>query len=83
MQLFLTKDDTSVLFGSSNHNQTTESFGGTLRKQSVQFRMNFLEDLKDGNTFSVDFLDCVVDQFCFMHLLQEELDTLSIMWNAH
>lgn len=70
MQIFLTKDDRSVLFGSSNHNQRIESFWGILRKENVQFWINFFEELKDVNTFSGDFLDCALVQFCFMHLLQ-------------
>lgn len=72
MQRFFRREEngTSVLFGSSNHNQRIESFWGILRKENVQFWMNFFEELKDGDQFSGDFLDCALVQFCFMHLVQ-------------
>lgn len=72
MQQFLTRDRTgrSVVIGSSNHNQRIESFWGILRKENVQFWMNFFEALKDDEHFSGGFLDCALVQFCFLQLLQ-------------
>lgn len=76
MQMFLRRAATddfayhrSFIYGSSNHNQRIESLWGILRKENVQFWMNFFQTLKEGH-FTGDFLDRSLVQFCFMRILQ-------------
>ncbi|KAG1930743.1 hypothetical protein F2P79_022072 [Pimephales promelas] len=90
MQIFLRRDATdefafhrSFLYGSSNHNQRIESFWSILRKENIQFWMNFFQALKEEDYFSGDFLDKSIVQFCFTTLVQDELDRFVQMWNAH
>ncbi|KAI4809986.1 hypothetical protein KUCAC02_018836, partial [Chaenocephalus aceratus] len=47
---------------------------GVLRKQSVHFWMDTFRTLKDDGYFTGDFRDNNPVQFCFLNLLQEELD---------
>lgn len=90
MQTFLRRDGTdrfashaSFVYGSSNHNQRIESFWGFLRKENVQFWMNLFQSLKEEDHFSGDFVDKSLVQFCFMELLQVELNTVAHIWNTH
>lgn len=77
MQMFLRRAATddfayhrSFIYGSSNHNQRIESIWSILRKENVQFWMNFFQTLKEGGHFTGDFLDRSLVQFCFMTILQ-------------
>ena len=58
------------LTGSSNHNQRIEQWWGILRKENVQYWMDFFEMLKGTGVFTGTFLDKALIQFCFMDLLQ-------------
>ncbi|CAC5411566.1 unnamed protein product [Mytilus coruscus] len=73
------------LSGKSTHNQRIEWFWGILRKQMVQYYMDLFEDLcKDGHDmFCGDFVDKSVIQFCFMDIIQLDLDDLRCTWNTH
>ncbi|CAC5395296.1 unnamed protein product [Mytilus coruscus] len=77
--------DKSYLSGKSTHNQRIEWFWGILRKQMVQYYMDLFADLcKDGhNMFCGDFVDKSVIQFCFMDIIQSDLDDLRCTWNKH
>ena len=76
MQKFLRYDhedefsQRSVLYGSSNHNQRIESWWGFLRKENAQFWMNLFQGLKDNDSFTGNFVDKSLIQFCFMQLIQ-------------
>ncbi|KAK6494193.1 hypothetical protein HHUSO_G679 [Huso huso] len=73
----------SFVYGSSNHNQRIESFWGFVRKENAQFWMNLFQELKEEDQFTGDFLDKSLIQFCFMKLLQDELNTVAHIWNTH
>ncbi|KAK1175702.1 hypothetical protein AOXY_G391 [Acipenser oxyrinchus oxyrinchus] len=45
--------------------------------------MNLFQSLKEEDHFSGDFVDKSLVQFCFMELLQEELNTVAHIWNTH
>ncbi|XP_041835311.1 uncharacterized protein LOC121635937 [Melanotaenia boesemani] len=90
MQMFLRRNHTdhhagdgSFLYGCSTANQRIESWWGILRKQSVQFWMDILQTLKDDGLFSGDCLDKSLVQFCFLNLIQDELDEVVRTWNTH
>ncbi|KAF3847207.1 hypothetical protein F7725_020235 [Dissostichus mawsoni] len=89
MQLFLHRNQTdhhagegSFIYGCSTANQRIESWWGVLHKQSVQFWMDTFKTLKDDGYFTGDFLDKNLVQFCFLNLLQEELDEVVRTWNT-
>ncbi|KAL7373453.1 hypothetical protein ABVT39_007148 [Epinephelus coioides] len=86
MQLFLRRNHSdhyagegSFIYGCSTSNQRIESWWGVLRKQSVQFWMDIFQTLKDDG----DFLDKNLIQFCFLNLIQEELDEVVRTRNTH
>ncbi|XP_034530357.1 uncharacterized protein LOC117805873 [Notolabrus celidotus] len=90
MQMFLRRNHTDVfagdksfLYGRSTGNQRIESWWGILRKQCVQFWMNLFKDLQENGHFSGDFLDKNLIQFCFLDLVQEELNEVVRTWNTH
>ncbi|KAK6477179.1 hypothetical protein HHUSO_G22073 [Huso huso] len=45
--------------------------------------MNLFQSLKEEDHFSGDYVDKSLVQFCFMELLQEELNTVAHIWNTH
>ncbi|KAK0134343.1 hypothetical protein N1851_005019 [Merluccius polli] len=73
----------SFLYGRSTANQRIESWWGILRKQSVQFWMNLFKSVQDAGHFSGDSLDKSLMQFCFLELVQKELDEVVRTWNSH
>ncbi|KAJ8284258.1 hypothetical protein COCON_G00031080 [Conger conger] len=89
MQVFLRRNHTdtfakenSFIYGRSTGNQRIESWWGILRKQSVQFRIMFKAHQDNGH-FSGDFLDKSLIQFCFLNLVQKEVDEVVRTWNTH
>ncbi|XP_062873125.1 uncharacterized protein LOC134334643 [Trichomycterus rosablanca] len=90
MQMFLRRNhsdpyagERSFIYGCSMANQRIESWWGILRKQSGQFWMDIFQTLRDDGHFSGDFLDRNLIQFCFLNLIQEELDEVVRTWNSH
>ncbi|XP_045158598.2 uncharacterized protein LOC123524453 [Mercenaria mercenaria] len=71
------------LRGSSNHNQRIERWWGILRNENVQYWIDFFTMLKSTGDFNGSFLDKAVLQFCFMDLIQEELNSIVKLWNNH
>ncbi|KAH3877590.1 hypothetical protein DPMN_001465 [Dreissena polymorpha] len=49
----------------------------------MQYWIEQLRDLQDIGSFSGDFLDRSLVQFCFLALIQDELDLAFQMWNNH
>ncbi|XP_053699784.1 uncharacterized protein LOC128757644 [Synchiropus splendidus] len=90
MQMFLRRNhsdsfagDKSFLYGRSTANQRIEGWWTTLRKQSAQFWMNLFQTLQDDGHFTGNFLDKSLIQFCFLNLMQDELDEVVNTWNSH
>ncbi|KAK0153303.1 hypothetical protein N1851_005037 [Merluccius polli] len=75
--------DRSFLYGRSTANQRIESWWGILRRQSVQFWIDPFQTLQRDGHFSGDFLDKSLIQFCFLNLVQAELDEVVQTWNSH
>ncbi|KAK5646176.1 hypothetical protein RI129_004640 [Pyrocoelia pectoralis] len=73
----------SFLYGTSTTNQRIESWWSVLRKHFAQFWMNLFHGLKDGGLFSGSFIDKALVQFCFLKIIQAELNTLITEWNMH
>ncbi|XP_035985476.1 uncharacterized protein LOC118558974 [Fundulus heteroclitus] len=90
MQIFLRRNHTdnfagekSFIYGRSTANQRIEGWWATLRKQSAQFWMNLFQTFQDDGHFTGDFLDKSLIQFCFLNLIQDELDDVVNTWNSH
>ncbi|XP_065136100.1 uncharacterized protein [Paramisgurnus dabryanus] len=90
MQVFLRRNHTdgyagekSFMYGCSTANQRIEAWWGILRKQSGQLWMDIFQTLRDDGHFSGDFLDKNLIQFCFLNLIQDELDEVVRTWNTH
>ncbi|RXM35362.1 hypothetical protein EOD39_4163 [Acipenser ruthenus] len=66
------------------HRIRIESFWGILHKESMEFWIQVFSGLKDEGGFDGSFLDKALLQFCFMGIIQEELDQVKKkIWNAH
>ncbi|KAB0795826.1 hypothetical protein PPYR_04655 [Photinus pyralis] len=71
------------LYGTSPANQRIEAWWAILRKQYSQFWINLFHELKDNGQFSGSYLDKSLIQFCFLRLIQKELDIVATEWNMH
>ena len=74
----------SFMYGKSVSNQRIESWWGILRRQGVQWWMCFFKDMQDLNvldTTNALHVECL--RYCFMHVLQAELDRIVEHWNLH
>ncbi|XP_047246888.1 uncharacterized protein LOC124883696 isoform X1 [Girardinichthys multiradiatus] len=90
MQMFLRRNhtdsfagDKSFVYGRSTANQRIEGWWATLRKQSAQFWMSLFQTFQDDGHFTGDFLGKNLIQFCFLNLIQDELDDVVHTWNSH
>jgi hypothetical protein len=84
LQSCLTDNLDSHVFGSSTTNQRIESFWAVLRRQLSQWWINLLEDMSSAGLLDVSTerdLECV--RYCFMNLLQADLDKFQVHWNTH
>ncbi|XP_037136560.1 uncharacterized protein LOC119139703 [Syngnathus acus] len=73
----------SFLYGRSTANQRIEGWWSILRKQSAQFWINLFQTLQEDGHYTGDFLDKSLIQFCFLNLVQDELDEVVNTWNSH
>ncbi len=58
------------IHGSSNHNQRIESWWALLRKHHAQYWMNRLQEQKDNDCFSGDFLDKQLVLFTCLNIIE-------------
>lgn len=63
-------DSKYYIAGSSNRNQRIERWWGILRTQNVQYWIEFFTMLENMGSFTGNFLDKSLIQFCFMDLIQ-------------
>ena len=73
----------SFIMGKSTSNQRIESWWSVLRKQGVQFWMNFFKDLRSTDLFRDDIIHQECARLCFMGVLQNELQSVVKEWNTH
>ncbi|KAJ8010111.1 hypothetical protein DPEC_G00071600 [Dallia pectoralis] len=60
-----------------------ESWWGFLRRESMEFYICRFADLKDRGLFDGAYLDKGLIQFCFMGIIQDELDETTRVWDSH
>ena len=74
----------SFVYGSSTRNQGTECWWSILRRGWLNWWISFFKDICAENIFDtsliyhVEFL-----RFCFLGILQEQLDETRRLWNNH
>lgn len=74
----------AVITGSSVHNQRIERWWGYLGSSWTQYYKDLFKDLRDSGIHDVNnVLHCQCLQFCFMSIMQEELDRVREHWNLH
>ncbi|OWF45037.1 hypothetical protein KP79_PYT01623 [Mizuhopecten yessoensis] len=74
----------SFMYGKSTSNQRIEAFWGLLRRQGFDWWINLFKDLRDMNAFDdCDPLHVECLKFCFMNVIQAELDRIAFHWNLH
>ncbi|XP_051249570.1 uncharacterized protein LOC127359638 [Dicentrarchus labrax] len=73
----------SYIEGASTANQRIESWWGFLRRESMEFYISLFNDLKDRGLFDGAYLDRSLIQFCFMGIIQDELDETIHVWDSH
>ncbi|XP_033127101.1 uncharacterized protein LOC117124880 [Anneissia japonica] len=83
LQQFLSNNDRRFMQGTSQHNPRIECWWSMLRKHCSQFWMSLFQKLKHDGKFSGDHLDRSLIQFCFMKLIQDDMNTVAKEWNAH
>ena len=69
----------------STSNQRIESWWSFLRRDGGANRwINYFKDLRDSGVYNdAEPIQKACLQFCFMALIQKELDSIRIRWNAH
>ncbi|CAK6984265.1 uncharacterized protein LOC115380193, partial [Scomber scombrus] len=88
-QCFLREDDNGtvhgpcVLQGRSTANQRIESWWGNYRRQNAEYWRDLFQEFQSAGEFNGDMVDKGLIQFCFLDVIQEELDTVVRMWNTH
>ncbi|KAF3834382.1 hypothetical protein F7725_025586 [Dissostichus mawsoni] len=75
--------DRSYIAGTSTSNQRIESWWGILRKEGMEYWIQFLGEMKDEGLFVGDFLDKSLVQLSFRNVIQEHLDKIKAVWNTH
>lgn len=74
----------SFLYGKSVSNQRIEAWWSFLRKSYSSWWMNYFKDMRDTGVFDdSDTLQTECLRFCFMHLIQKELNDVAKRWNVH
>ena len=74
----------SFISGRSSGNQRIERFWGTLRLGFTAFWRNYFRDMVDRGLLRTDdpvHLECL--RYCFMSLIQRDLDAFVELWNLH
>lgn len=74
----------SFMYGKSTSNQRIEAFWGLLRRQGINWWINLFKDLRDINEYDDSnplHVECL--KYCFMDVIQAELDRMAYHWNLH
>ncbi|KAF5887205.1 uncharacterized protein DAT39_022327 [Clarias magur] len=79
----LQSGERSFIYGRSTSNQRIESWWGILRTECVEFWLEQLHSLKNEGVLNGEFLDKDLIIFCFLGIIQTELDAVKESWNSH
>lgn len=76
--------ENSFQYGRSTANQRIECMWSQLRRMSMTYWINLFKDFRDQGIFDNSNqiqVECV--RFCFLALIQKELDSIVLQWNQH
>uniref|UniRef100_A0A1A8MDN9 Integrase core domain-containing protein n=2 Tax=Nothobranchius pienaari TaxID=704102 RepID=A0A1A8MDN9_9TELE len=73
----------SHMYGTSMSNQRIESWWSYFRKQRIQFWLELFGDLRERHLFNGSSDHTRLLQYCFLDVLQEELNEHKQYWNTH
>ena len=74
----------SFSYGKSTNNQRIEAWWSFFRRSRTNWWINFFKDLEETTDFDQSVyhhFECV--RFCFLTIIQTELDETKKMWNSH
>ncbi|KAB0793315.1 hypothetical protein PPYR_12935 [Photinus pyralis] len=89
MQVFFRRDTginihrPAFLYGKSTANQKIECWWGILRKHNAEFWMNLFKKIQDDGYFNGSYLEKALIQFCFLRIIQSEMNSVVLEWNSH
>jgi hypothetical protein len=91
IQKYLRADDSdsfggekSFLVGRSVSNQRIEAWWSYFRRNETNWWINYFKDLRDQGLFSgCDPVQVECLKFCYLPLIQQELDHVVLHWNLH
>ncbi|MEQ2178753.1 hypothetical protein GOODEAATRI_017406 [Goodea atripinnis] len=73
----------SHMYETSTSNQRIESLWSYFRKQRSQFWMDLFNDLRESHLFNGSRQHMSLVRYCFLGVLQKELDKCRQLWNTH
>ena len=74
----------SIILGKSTSNQRIEAWWSILRKQNTDWWITYFKDLRDTGVYDDgNPLHCECLKFCFMGIIQTELDNVVKEWNTY
>jgi len=75
---------TAHVYGTSPGNQRIESWWSFFRRSHSQFWIDLFQALIDANVYHPGHVqETDLLRFCFMHILQKNLDDVRRQWNTH
>ena len=91
IQRFLRRNDedsfsgnSSFMYGKSVSNQRIEAWWSQLRKGCTEWWINYFKDLRDRGLYcDADIINVKCLRFCFMPVIQDELQRVARLWNSH
>lgn len=84
IQSFMTTRTSGHIYGTSPRNQRIESWWSFFRRNRSQWWLELFETLEEMGAFapgSVAETECM--RYCFMALIQQDLDAVRQQWNTH
>ena len=76
--------ENSFIYGKSTGNQRIESWWAILRRQCTYFWINLFKDMQTVGLINTDdnlHMCCL--RFCFLHLIEDDLQKVVSEWNSH
>ena len=71
----------NFMYGRNVSNQRIKAWWGTLRRQGMQWWMSPFKDSNEYDELNSVHVECL--KFCFITLIQAELDRIAVTWNRH
>ncbi len=72
------------MYGKSVSNQRIEALRSQLRKGCTEWWINYFKDLRDRGLYcDADIINVECLKFCYMPVIQDELQKVAKLWNSH